>query len=663
MSVSTRNRLLFFMAVLAFSTQALFAAFPSPRTAARLAWDPVSKQMVLFGGISAFDRGTGRSYELGETWVWNGQRWVQRFPSVAPSARYSHLMVTDTTRSRIILFGGARETSDLNDTWEYSNGTWKQLATPASPSSRTLPTGAYDPVRDRIVMFGGSRLDGAGAVTLLKDTWEFDGTTWVQRGTDGPELANPIVAYDAARNQTILVGTAANVVKMYRYDPAAGTWVELTPATKPPCAIDAAMSYDSFNQTVVLTGGVCSNSALTDEVWRWNGTDWAKSTTTISPDRMAAPAQAFDPERNVLVRFGGTLAFSTPRAQTYTLREEWKMMLDASSPAPRSLMALASDPSTGTVYLFGGFNDGDTYSDFWQYRNGQWSFIVATGGPGSCGNPNAAFDTDRNRLVVLCSDASVFEWDGTAWKSFSDLKTKPEYRRFSMMTYDQTLKRTVMFGGYNDVNYQNRTWLWDGTQWTEQKNNRPPARGSAAMWFDPILKKTVIYGGVGRPTPDDGVERYNDMWALDSNGWTKLTPSSTPGMRYGAQVAVDTRTTPNRVLLFGGLLYEEAENGEATTRTQTFQNDLWEWNGTAWKKLTTSGAPPARQNGAMVFDATRGEMVLFGGYGGYYFSDTWILGANESWSVRQEFLGRRRTATTRTGTTGPSVETPAVAAQ
>ena len=71
------------------------------------------------------------------------------------------------------------------------------------------------------------------------------------------------------------------------------------------------------------------------------------------------------------------------------------------------------------------------------------------------------------------------------------------------------------------------------------------------MWFDPVLHKTVLFGGIGRPRPSDRLQRYNDMWSLDSTGWTQVKPTTLPNTRYGAQVAVDPRT--GHAILFGGL--------------------------------------------------------------------------------------------------------------
>jgi hypothetical protein len=653
MSVLTRTRFVILTLALTLSVQTIHAAPPSARSAARMAYEPATKTMVMFGGQTALDKGTGRTFNLGETWIWTGLRWVQRYPAVAPVARYAHNMVTDTIHQRIVLFGGRGDDGDLNDTWFYRDATWTQVNTPNAPSKRSFAGAAYDSRRDRVVLVGG--IESTTTSTAVYDTWEFDGTTWVRRNATGPQINKPILSYDESRGEMIMLGELTDeTVKMYRYDAAAGTWNELTPTTKPPCSNESMLTFRPTDNATLLTGGICSTSGLTDEVWSWNGTDWAKVTTLLATERVYSAAQAFDVYRSQLVRYGGTAAFDAPRPNTFIFTGEWSQMVDVSAPGARSLYALTADPVNKTIWMYGGINEGSSYFDFWQYRNGQWTFVNVEGTPESCSSPNSVFDTDRKKMVMVCQDTSVYEWDGAAWKKFTDLKTHPKVRRFSSMVYDQTMKKTVLFGGFDETNYLAETWLWDGAAWTEIKNKRPPARTLTAMWFDPVQKKTMIYGGVGRPTPDDGIERYSDMWSLDSTGWTKMTPATTPGTRYGAQVTVD----PNkpRVLLFGGLLYE-ATPGEAITRKQTFQNDLWEWDGTTWKKLTTVGAPPARQNGAMVFDATRNEMVLFAGYGGSFFSDTWLLN-NLTWSVREQNVNRRRTTVAGSVGVHQTVDTP-----
>jgi hypothetical protein len=304
-------------------------------------------------------------------------------------------------------------------------------------------------------------------------------------------------------------------------------------------------------------------------------------------------------------------------------------------PGPRSLAAIDSDPANKIIYLLNGLTDSSFYSDFWAYQNGGWTKIVAEGTP-SCGTPFAAFDTDRSKLVAMCNDASTFEWDGTKWTTFDNLKTKPLFRRFAAMVYDKAQKKTVLYGGWDEANYVNTTWLWDGTAWTEQKKNRAPSRALAAMWFDPILNKTVLYGGIGRPRPEDRLQRYNDMWSLDNNGWTQIKPATLPPTRYGAQVAVDPNT--KHAILFGGLRLDTDDKG---LQKQVYANDMWEWDGTTWKPFTSNNVPPPRENASMEYDFGSNSFLLFGGWSGFYLADTWVLEGN-TWRAVSESLGRRR---------------------
>jgi hypothetical protein len=156
------------------------------------------------------------------------------------------------------------------------------------------------------------------------------------------------------------------------------------------------------------------------------------------------------------------------------------------------------------------------------------------------------------------------------------------------------------------------------------------------MWYDPILKKTVIYGGVGRLTTNDTVTRFSDMWSFDGTGWTEIKPATNPGMRYGAEVAVDPKT--NHAILFGGIRLDVGANN---LQTQVYANDTWDWDGTNWTKVNGAVNPPPHENGGFAVDPLRNELVLFGGYSGFYLSDIWSY-SNGKWSQINEVVTRRR---------------------
>ena len=168
-----------------------------------------------FGGVTAIDLATGQAYNPNGTWEFDGTRWIRRFPGGdQPPGRSSHIMVYDSNRDRIVMFGGRSGNDLLDDTWLYRgdwfNREWVRLDTPNAPVARQFAAAAFDPLRDRTILFGGQRLveDAEGNLSFsdVYDTWEFDGTTWTRVLENGPELRKPVLAYDAARDELILLG-------------------------------------------------------------------------------------------------------------------------------------------------------------------------------------------------------------------------------------------------------------------------------------------------------------------------------------------------------------------------------------------------------------------------------------------------------------------------
>jgi hypothetical protein len=641
----TRNRIVFFLTFAALLlAPAIFAAAPAARTATRMVYDPNTTYMVLFGGQTAFDTGTAKSYNLNDTWFWVGDHWVQMYPANSPSGRSFHTMTYDVAHSRVTMFGGKTDAlNGVDETWVFDGTDWTQLHPATSPSPRIWASSAYDTDRNRIVLFGGQLTTAdLKTTTTYADTWEFDGTNWVQTGTNGPQISTPLLGYDQATKQMILMGAdSSQKTHQYLYDSSKGTWTEMTPSTMPDCVVDSGLAYQAHDPKVlVLYAGTCSSSGTGATTYEWDGTNWQQVTVLSSTFRLTGEAMAYDAARRTTMIFGGTEAFSLPGGSTYTYHNGvWSSAVEnVLSPQPRSLFAFTADPTHGVVWLTGGMDSLNLWSDLWKYSNGSWQQITVDGTPSACGSPVSTYDTDRGRLIVLCQDASLHEFDGTAWKTFnpSDQKTHPQVRRFSAMAYDATLKKTVLFGGFNEVNYLDETWLWDGTTWTQVKKNLPPSRSHTAMWFDPVMKKTVIYGGIGQRSTNDRIERFSDMWSFDGTGWSEMkSVTVTPGQRYGAQVAVNPQS--NTVWLFGGLKFVI----DGAKQSQVYANDLWMWDGSKWTQVNASAAPPERENGGLAFDPLSNDLALFGGYAGFYRSDLWVL-RNGQWVLKAEALPQPR---------------------
>ncbi len=633
-----RTALLVVLTSLAAGTA--LAISPGARYDTRMAYDANIQRVVQFGGLTAIDAGTAKAYDLGDTWEWNGQKWVERYTPTAPQARSAHNMLYDSNRQRVLLFFGKNGSTYLNDTWQYVNGKWSQINTANAPGPRTVAGAAYDSARDRVVVYGGTSLDASNKAVEDRDTWEFDGTNWTHIADNGPDVGKPILVYDRLHNKILMLAEdTALTPKMFAYDPAGKSWQSLTPTALPACVNEGMVTYDTTRDVVVYTGGTCSTSSTTDDTYEWTGDNWTHVTLNSNAGRTFGAGLAYDEARQETVLFAGYYS-TAPRHQTYLyLAGGWISTAD-DQPVPRSLAVFANDVQSGTVWLFGGTSMGNQLNDFWTYQNGHFNSVSSESKPVSCGSPHGAFDTDRKLLVVYCGiDNTTYEYtpDTNVWKSIAS-KHVPAARSFGALVYDQTLKLTVLFGGWDATLFRDDTWTWNGTDWTQVKKDPPPSRELPAMWWDPILKKTVIFGGLGRLDPNARLSRYNDMWTFDGTAWTQLTPSTLPGTRYGAKVAIDPRT--NHTFLFGGML--DTVNGK--TETQSYAADTWEWDGATWKQVATDGVPPARENQAFIFDPNRNEMVMFAGYSGYYLSDLWSFTNSTTWRPWVDTTLRRRAA-------------------
>ena len=79
-----------------------------------MALDPVAGRVVLFGGLDP-NGGT-----LGDTWLWDGATWTQRFPVTSPPPRANAALAFDPNTNAMLLFGGGVWNgigSERNDLW------------------------------------------------------------------------------------------------------------------------------------------------------------------------------------------------------------------------------------------------------------------------------------------------------------------------------------------------------------------------------------------------------------------------------------------------------------------------------------------------------------------------------------------------------------------
>ena len=63
------------------------------------------------------------------------------------------------------------------------------------------------------------------------------------------------------------------------------------------------------------------------------------------------------------------------------------------------------------------------------------------------------------------------------------------------MAFDPATGQLILFGGFDGA-YQNDTWSWDGTTWTQLfPATSPPGRYDATMAFDQATGQLILFGG------------------------------------------------------------------------------------------------------------------------------------------------------------------------
>ena len=201
---------------------------PPARLAAAMAYDSKRQRMMLFGGGGRHQKGsssgpiTGISDYDPRTWEWDGRGWAV-CATGGPSGRYGHSMVYDAARERVVLFGGAVDDVPpkkgekvhtaryFGDTWEWNGTAWTQRSD-IGPAPRALHAMAYDSDRGRTVLFAGqisNDPDEDVKAGIPADTWEWDGSAWMQVADMGPgHWVGADMAYDRARQQMVLFGGA-----------------------------------------------------------------------------------------------------------------------------------------------------------------------------------------------------------------------------------------------------------------------------------------------------------------------------------------------------------------------------------------------------------------------------------------------------------------------
>ncbi|MFN0248329.1 MAG: hypothetical protein ACKV2T_15670 [Kofleriaceae bacterium] len=494
---------------------------PAARWGSAMAYDPIHRRVVLFGGAST------AAAPFGDTWAWDGERWTQLITIGAPPPRADASLVYDPETRRMLLYGGRNATGSFGDGWELDGGTWTQV-THSLPPARAQHAMAYDPKRGVMVLVGDDTTGG--------ETWERHAGTWSSAARSTTDLRGAGLAFDGVG---LLVFGAAFGSETYRWDGTA--WSPQTPTTSPEPRSFAAMVADPVRGRVLLFGGgklntVCTPSCWTvyDSTWEWDGTTWTRVDVVVAEAR-AWHAATFDTRRGSLFFYGGgeTVGGFDPQPELQEFRgTHWTRHAGPGTPLTRA--ALAYDAARDELVLVGGALDsgGRTSNKTWTWRDGVWTSRSAVPARRDAA---IAYDPVRRVVVVFggANDASVladtWEWDGTTWREITPTSSPPS--RFGAALAWDPVRRTVLLAGgenFDSATQQSDLWSWDGVAWTQiMLQQYAPPRASLGLTWNAPRRSMMMFAGAAIT-----FTLFADTWELGANGWSQITVSA-PDVRQG----------------------------------------------------------------------------------------------------------------------------------
>lgn len=292
---------------------------------------------------------------------------------------------------------------------------------------------------------------------------------------------------------------------------------------------------------------------------------------------------------------------------------------------------MAFDPSSRRVSVFGGVDHlakpSVRYADTWAWDGKTWTEL-SRGGPSARIWPAMAYDPNTRRMLLFGGADppkvlnDLWLWDGSRWTELK-LAHSPAPRWHFAMVGDEARRQVVLFGGVDTTGTRvayGDTWVWDGRDWRQASNNGPGPRFGHAMSYDRARRKIVLYGG-----RDNSGRALGDTWEWDGTTWRELATAG-PGPRLLHGLAFDE--IRRAVILFGGW------NPDDSSGASAYLSDTWELKGSQWTRLQVSGPGGSRAH-YMVNDVRRRRVVLFGGYSAVeVFGSTWEWNGR-TWQLRR----------------------------
>jgi len=265
----------------------------------------------------------------------------------------------------MLLFGGIAipDNSILNDTWQWDGSAWVQISDMGPAVTAFAMT--YVSSRPQMVLLVGARSQPGKLFPC--QTWIWDGQEWTQVADLGPP--SPIMcAYDVIRDRVVVLTTDfVQLMQTWEWD--GNSWTQVDDSG-PSLRYDGALAFDAERRQTVLFGGLDFKDNPVGDTWGWDGQIW-RQLAAFGPKARADHRLVDDSARKCIVLFGGLAA--SPAAGTLAPPDTWEWdgkrwtQRQDIGPSSRVGAAMNFDSARNRIVLFGGSSgSGET----WEYM--QW---------------------------------------------------------------------------------------------------------------------------------------------------------------------------------------------------------------------------------------------------------------------------------------------------
>jgi N-acetylneuraminic acid mutarotase len=565
-----------------------------------------------------------------------------RLSDGAPPYLSGHAMALDPIAGAVVLFGGFENIQELTWIFNTSKGVWKS-ATQDGPSPRYMASMVYDSLHGVVVMFGGSP-DWPGNINL-RETWTYNVSSdrWINKTMpEGPSARHfHTMAYDEKRGEAVMFGGVNSngyLNDTWTYNLSLNVWTNRTPADSPPARIGHAMVYDSGTGASVLFGGARQQGYMQvpiNDTWAYDSANntWTNRTPPISPQPSMGHPMAYGDNNKKTVLYSESGGIRSGETWTYDAgTNTWTNVTKPTSLKGRYKGKMVYDPSSRSFLLIGGDNWQEPQGDMYSYDSESNSWTKIDPYPARRGQTTMAYDSWNGVLVLFGggsfsvprSDTWIYNLSTRAWKRMEPAVSPPA-RIGHAMAFDSAHGVMVMFGGYSSSwGDMGDTWTYNTrtNTWTNMNPPvTPPERQSNSMVYDSRNGVMVLFGGWHYyPEPSF---YFNDTWTynLTANTWTEKHPASAPCARHRHSMAYDDAS--GLTVLYGGYA------------TYPGLDDTWTYDAktNVWTNKTPVVAPGPFSAHSMVYHASMGKVLLFGGVGDRYLCDTWSYSvASNNWT-------------------------------